>query len=189
MTLNANFSEVPAPVKEGVRITTCVTCEHPLPTLLISAYGSPRKWECCRCGATYVGALECNPENELRRHLKLLNYFPQCGQLGSNLRTLEHANQMRRHSRHPLMMEIPATQLNADLLPVGENFRIVTRDFSETGIGIIHTRPLEGKFAIVVDLPNAGYVELLFDVVRCERLGDLYVTGGKFFRRLPCRWI
>jgi len=176
-------------VKGGVRITSCVSCDNPLPPLLLSTCRSQRKWECCRCGTTYIGALEGDTLHELRGHLKLLNYFPECGQLGLSLQKLEHADHTRRHPRHPVMMEILATQLDADLLPVGEDFCVVTRDFSESGIGIIHTRQLEGKFAILVDLPNAGYVELLFAVVRCERLGDLYVTGGKFFRRLPCRWI
>jgi hypothetical protein len=81
------------------------------------------------------------------------------------------------------MIGIPAMQLDDDLFPVGEEFMVISRNLSASGIAIVHTHPLEGKLAILIELPETGHVQLLLTIVRSKKVGLLYEMGGSFFDR------
>ena len=177
------WGRVMQPVAERtIQITQCVRCNVPLPTLVVGR-GALREWECRNCGATYVASLAPSSPDHLRASVKLTNYFPEHQKAAKALHAFDLKQESRRHPRLPVMMSVLATQLDDGLLPVGEDFTILTRNLSVSGIAIIHATPLDGKLAVLIELPRVGHVQLLLDIVRCEKVGEMYEMGGAFFER------
>ena len=119
----------------------------------------------------------------LRKRLKALHYFPEHRETAKTLQAKDLERELRRHPRRPLMMGIPAMELDDELFPKGEDFTVISRNLSAGGIAIVHTHPLHGKLAILVELPELGHVQLLLEIVRCKKVGSLYEMGGAFFDR------
>jgi hypothetical protein len=160
-----------------------VKCSHPLPTLVVGGSGPVREWECRNCGATYLARLSPTSPNQLRDNVKLSHYFPEHRTAATTLRVKDLEQELRRHPRRPLMMNVPAIQLDYDLFPVGEEFTVLTRNLSSSGIAMVHTQSLVGKLAVLIELPEIGRVQLLLRIVRCKKIGELYEIGGAFFDR------
>lgn len=98
--------------------------------------------------------------------------------------------------RYPLKVVAMATPLDEHFQVIGAPFPVLTRDISTTGIGLVHSRPLDMKY-IQLDLtgPNGHELHLTVKVLRCNRylcgdessphseLDDLctyYESGGRF---------
>ncbi len=165
------------------QIKRCVKCDHHLPTLIVGGSGPVREWECRNCGATYLASLSPTSPNQLRDNVKLSHYFPDHREAATTLRVKDLEHELRRHPRRPLMMNVPAMQLDFDLFPVGEEFAVLSRNLSASGIAIVHTQSLVGKIAVLIELPEIGQVQLLLRIVRCKKVGQLYEIGGAFFDR------
>lgn len=165
------------------QITRCVTCNQPLPTLVVGGSEPTREWECRNCGATYLASLAASSPCQLRDSVKLSHYFPKQREAAPTLRAKELEAELRRHPRRPLMMGIPAMQLDYDLFPVGDEFTVLSRNLSASGIAIVHTKPLLGKLAVLIELPERGHVQLLLKVVRTKQVGAMFEMGGEFFDR------
>lgn len=165
------------------QIKRCVKCDHHLPTLVVGGNAPVREWECRNCGATYLASLAPTSPNHLRGNVKLSHYFPGHREAASTLCVKELEHELRRHPRRPVMMSVPAMQLDFDLFPVGEEFTVLTRNLSASGIAILHTQLLVGKLAVLIQLPDLGHVQLLLRIVRCKKVGELYEMGGAFFDR------
>ncbi|MBC8351239.1 MAG: PilZ domain-containing protein [Planctomycetes bacterium] len=165
------------------QITQCVTCDGPLPTLVVGGAGATREWECRNCGATYLASLSPSSPAHLRDSIKLSHYFPERRETATTLREIDLEHELRRHPRRPMMMSIPVVLLDDDLFPVGQEFTVISRNLSASGIAIVHSIPLEGKLAVLIELPVIGHVQLLLDIVRCTQVGDLFEMGGAFFER------
>ncbi|MCA9142597.1 MAG: PilZ domain-containing protein [Planctomycetaceae bacterium] len=165
------------------QIKSCVKCDGPLPTLVVGGDGPVREWECRNCGATYLASLSPTSPDQLRDTVKLSHYFPAHRDAATTLKVKDLERELRRHPRKPLMMSVPATKLDHDLFPVGDEFAVVTRNLSASGIAIVHSQSLVGKLAVLVELPDIGHVQLLLRIVRCKKVGSLYEMGGAFFDR------
>lgn len=165
------------------QIKRCVKCDHPLPTLVVGGGGAVREWECRNCGTTYLASLSPNASNQMRDNIRLSHYFPKHRDAATTLQVKDLEHELRRHPRRPLMMTVPAMQLDYDLFPVGEEFSVLTRNLSASGIALVHTASLAGKLAVLVELPSIGFVQLLLRIVRCKKVGQLYEMGGEFFDR------
>ena len=166
-----------------LRITRCVTCDQQLPTLVVGGNAAAREWECSGCGATYLASLAPSSPKHLRSRVRPLHYFPERRESVPTLQAQELRRELRRHPRRPLLMSIPAMKLDDDLYPVGDDFMVISRNLSSSGIAIFHTRPLEGKLAVMIELPEIGHVQLLLEIVRSKNIGPLYEMGGAFFDR------
>ncbi|MBP90059.1 MAG: hypothetical protein CMJ64_25685 [Planctomycetaceae bacterium] len=81
-------------------------------------------------------------------------------------------------------MKIPVVPLDHDLVPIGENFEVLSSNLSESGVGLLHPEPMRGKFAALVVLPDLEYIQLILRIVRCQELGAMYEMGAKFLKRL-----
>lgn len=173
-------------VVESVRISSCVTCASPLPTLIVGPGPSQRQWECGRCGASYLASLDSSSGPPVQGQLKLVHYFPQHMQNLQKPGEFEAGVELRRHRRRPITMHVPVAKLDDHHLPIGENFEVLSRDLSEGGIALLYTEPLEGKLAALVAMPDSGHVQLLMEVVRQRQAGPLYQMGCKFFDRIRC---
>ncbi len=77
----------------------------------------------------------------------------------------------RLATRYPLNVVAMATPLNDQFQPTDAPFPVLTRDISTSGIGLVHSRPLDMKY-INLDLtgPNRHDLHLTVKVLRCNRL-------------------
>ena len=102
----------------------------------------------------------------------------------------------RLTKRYPLQVVAMATPLDDQMRPMGEAFPVLTRDISTSGIGLVHSRPLDMKH-VHLDLvgPNGHEMHVTIEVLRCNRflcgneqqnypeLDDkctYYESGGRF---------
>lgn len=102
----------------------------------------------------------------------------------------------RLANRYPLQVVAMATPLDHQMRPTGEPFPVLTRDISTSGIGLVHSRPLDMKY-VHLDLvgPNGHEMHVTIEVLRCNRflcgnqqpnhteLDDnctYYESGGRF---------
>ena len=102
----------------------------------------------------------------------------------------------RLAERYPLQVVAMATPLDEQFRPTGAPFPVLTRDISPSGIGLVHSRPLDMKY-IQLDLtgPNGHELHMTVEVLRCNRflcgqessahsaLDDqctYYESGGRF---------
>lgn len=173
-----------AAVQDSITISRCVACDQPIPALIVGAAPSRREWECLGCGASYRGTLADGASPHLRDRIRLVHYFPQYIKTLPELRHRTPGIELRRHRRRNVTMKIPVTPLDNDLYPVGDDFEVLSRNLSESGVGLLHHEPLRGKFAALVVLPDLEYVQLVLRIVRCEPMGSLYEMGAKFLKRI-----
>jgi hypothetical protein len=171
-------------LKKCVEISRCVKCDEAIPTLLVGDDPACREWACRQCGATYYACLVPGSAPYLRDRLRLVHYFPKRVQEIPDISQHEPGIELRRHRRRSVTMRIPLTQLDHELMPVGEDFEVLSSDLSESGIALLHTEPLRGKLAALIVLPDYQYVQLILRIVRCQPRGSLYEMGAKFLQRL-----
>lgn len=168
----------------SLTIDRCVTCDQTIPTLIVGEDSSRREWECVNCGTSYLATLAESEQPYDHDRLRLVNFFPLHLQQLPDIHEREPGIDSRRHRRRFLTVKILATKVNDDLCPVGENFEILSRDLSESGIGLLHPEPLVGKYAALIVLPDQVFAQIVIQIVRCEPLGSLYAMGAKFLHRL-----
>jgi hypothetical protein len=171
-------------VDEGLQVTQCVTCGIPLATLLLGGSEPAREWECRSCGATYIASLDPLSPSERRDSIRMRHYFPEHREATSTLSSIVLKEERRAHPRRPMMVSVLAVELDSDLFPIGEDFTVISRNLSASGIAIVHSRPLAGRLAVLLELPKLGYVQLLLNIVRCKKIGSLYEMGGAFIERI-----
>ncbi|HUG90747.1 MAG TPA: PilZ domain-containing protein [Planctomycetaceae bacterium] len=97
-------------------------------------------------------------------------------------------SERRSRERHRLPLPVIAVPVTEDCEPVDEAFRTFTRDLSTSGVGLLHTRPVNaGYLAVEIgtrDGDGRG-MQVLVRVLRCRRINDhLYDIGGQFITRL-----
>lgn len=102
----------------------------------------------------------------------------------------------RVHRRYPLSVVAMATPLDEHMRPVDEPFPVLTRDISQAGIGLVHSKPLDRKY-VTLDLtgPQGHHLHVTIEVLRCNQflcgsqqntqyaLDDpctYYESGGRF---------
>lgn len=84
----------------------------------------------------------------------------------------EYDNPDRRMaSRYPLKVVAMTTPLDEQFQPTQAPFPVLTRDISTSGIGLVHSRPLDMKY-VRLELTSPGGHELCLTVkvLRCNRL-------------------
>ena len=103
--------------------------------------------------------------------------------LAATTQTPEYNKPERRLARrYPLKVVALATPLDDNFQPSGEPFPVLTRDISNSGIGLVHSRRLDMKY-INLDLtgPNGHELHMIVEVLRCNRFlcgGDQPVIPG-----------
>jgi hypothetical protein len=89
---------------------------------------------------------------------------------------LERRSDKRRLMAMPVLVQPVDEQSNA----VGVPFAAMTRDISASGIGLIHTEPIErGRLALRLSFADKE-VDLVATVVWCRSLGPFYYAGANF---------
>jgi len=90
----------------------------------------------------------------------------------------------RSETRHSMAVPVLVQPVDEQFNPVGESFAVVTRDLSATGIGLIHSRPIDHKL-LALQLQLAGEeVNVIVEVAWCKPMGPFEYLGGRFISRL-----
>ena len=96
----------------------------------------------------------------------------------------EHHKQ-RAVERHGKMIVVTAVPLDDDFQPVHKLFKVVARDISTRGVGLIHSTPIVHQhLKMKIPMPGGGFADVVVQVVRCEPIGDFYEIGCRFVERI-----
>jgi hypothetical protein len=175
-------------------ITKCSVCEAEFPPLLLASGPGTLVWECRKCGAAYQGKISFRSPRHLRGALRPRQYFPEkvvlpeaddsVREFAERLIAADREMDRRSAPRKPLMLAVPAVPLDADDFPTAEAVMLISRDISSTGISLLHREPLQGRMAILLEIPERPAAQLVVEIMRSLRVGDFYEIAGLFIDRL-----
>ena len=87
----------------------------------------------------------------------------------------------RKEPRYSVATIVEVQPLDEAFQPEGDAFRVVTRDISASGIGILDSRPVHSKYlAVQLTSPEGEQMQTVMEVLRCQPLGNIYDIGGQF---------
>ena len=93
-------------------------------------------------------------------------------------------DERRREARMPMIVPVRMVVVGDDNQPLGEPFQAVTRDVSNSSIGLIHIKPLEGeRFAIEMSLAQTDVV-MIIALMWTGPMGPFYGSAGQFIEKL-----
>lgn len=109
-----------------------------------------------------------NPTEELRDFLQRLSRsFPY-----------DLVSDRRRAPRIKMHEVAVALSLDEHQRPAGAPFKLLVRDLSPQGIGLVHSKPLSGRLGLVWNTRAKDRVVVECDIVRCQGLGEFFDIGG-----------
>lgn len=94
----------------------------------------------------------------------------------------------RGRPRYQVTLPLIVQPVDAEMKPIGEPFRALTRDISTEGVGFYHTRKIDAQFA-ALEIENAqagdqGKMQVLVEIRRCFPIHSaLFEFGGQFVMR------
>jgi CheY-like chemotaxis protein len=113
-----------------------------------------------------------NPPVEIRDALRQLSGCPS-----------HVSSENRSEGRAVLNEKAVAIALTDDLAPVGQPFKVMVRDLSHHGIGIVHSQHLAGmSLAISWRGLRKNRIIVLIRTLRCRQVGPFYDIGAMFVR-------
>ncbi|HVC95300.1 MAG TPA: hypothetical protein VND64_16510, partial [Pirellulales bacterium] len=73
------------------------------------------------------------------------------------------------------------------LRPVGDEFFLIVRNVSATGIGVLSTTPVNSPY-LAIELATDGgeTLHVAIEVRRCQPIGPCFDVGGRFVHRTTC---
>jgi hypothetical protein len=158
-------------------------------------------WICKTCGAAYFGGVNTaksrgvellaandgNPPTGEDQTEPIGESMPVKSDVtpgGSALDTLTGRDR-RQHTRYSIGVPVVAVPLRENFSIAGPAVQMTTRDISQSGIALAHTRFCEVPY-YVIDFTAAGIelLQVLLKVVRVSNSGPTYEVAGKFINRL-----
>jgi hypothetical protein len=93
----------------------------------------------------------------------------------------------RQQERHSIGVPVVAVPLRANFSIAGPAVQMTTRDISQCGIALAHTRFSDVPY-YVIDFTAAGIelLQVLLKVLRVSHSGPIYEVAGKFIDRVHC---
>ena len=89
----------------------------------------------------------------------------------------------RQAPRFLLPVRVDVQPVDDEFQLTGEPYTVVAHDISIGGIGIRDTRAVESKYlALQVTGPAGERMQMLLEVLRCDRQGNVFDIGGRFIR-------
>ena len=93
-------------------------------------------------------------------------------------------DERRREGRHHMMLPVRAIPVDDQNQPVGDEFKMITRDISSTAIGLLHTEPILSKRLALQFSMVGNEVLVVINIAWSQPLGPFYGAGGEFVARL-----
>ena len=95
----------------------------------------------------------------------------------------ETESERRQAARYQLPLRVDVQAVDDGFQLHGELYSVVAHDISSGGIGIRDTRAVESKYlAMQITGPAGESMQMLLEVLRCEKQGNVYDIGGRFVR-------
>jgi hypothetical protein len=80
-----------------------------------------------------------------------------------------------------------AVALDDQLRPVGDEFFLVVRNISATGLGLLSTTPVNSTFLAIEFATDGGEtLHVAIEVRRCQPIGPCFDVGGRFVLPTAC---
>ncbi len=87
----------------------------------------------------------------------------------------------RAEPRMKVTLPVNIQPLDDSLQPLGYRTRSVTRDISETGIGLVCQDPVSAEYLLLqLPTPSGDAFEVVGEVLRCRPVGYYFDVGCKF---------
>lgn len=171
----------------GTGSRSCIGCASELPLRPLGADEKGYQWECAGCGAKVMGVLIDGGDADAKSRVRLAGFhidemlLPEPPR-GVQIMASQH--EQRDSERRALAISVTALKLDGNLHPVGEPFRIMTRDISESGIGLLHYEPVDAPY-LAIQLPGLAEqpIQLVTELVRCREVDGYYDVAGMFVTR------
>lgn len=94
-------------------------------------------------------------------------------------------DEKRAQPRYPLVGLVQAVPVDDSCIPIGPAFQGMSRNISTGGICFVCTRAVRDKrFVIELATSPSERVQMVMEMVRCQRLGRFYEVGGRLLARL-----
>ena len=119
-------------------------------------------------------------------HLHTTQPSPEIADLIQRLAPEQYEGpERRREERKSLVAVIPAIIVDEAYLPVGEQFTVVTRNISASGISLFHPTPIEARL-IALELPgdDGPPTQVVVKVIHSRPVGHAQEIGGEFVAKL-----
>jgi hypothetical protein len=176
----------------------CRMCDTPLPLRLSRAGEEAASWVCVSCEARFVGVFDDGAAADIRGNVRLqADYFTQgwADDVPSGMRqfvadltaqTEPYSGQDRRHNpRFDKPAVVSVAPLSSLYTPIADSFSVMTRNFSPSGLALIHTRAVDCDFIAVALSPDAtSQLQFIARVVRCRPIKRFYEIGCELVARL-----
>ncbi len=87
----------------------------------------------------------------------------------------------RAEIRHPLLLAVQAQAIDAQGVRIGAPISGISRDLSASGISILTTTPIDGRFVLLrLARKEVGTIDVMLKVLRSSPIGPFFETGGRF---------
>ncbi len=83
--------------------------------------------------------------------------------------------------RHPLLVSVQAQAIDAQGVRIGAPISGISRDLSASGISILTTTPISGRFVLLrLTRKDVGTMDVMLEVLRSRPIGPFFETAGRF---------
>jgi hypothetical protein len=90
----------------------------------------------------------------------------------------------RQEERHLMLVPVLAQPVNEQYLALGKPFALVTRDISDSGIGLVHTERIAGDLLAIQMRLAEEEVDVVVRLLWSKAMGPFYYCGGEFVAKL-----
>lgn len=90
----------------------------------------------------------------------------------------------RSERRHLMAVPVLVQPVDAQFNATGAPFAAVTRDISQTGVGLVHEEPIDPQLLALRMCLAGEEVKLVVEVLWCRAFGPYHYVGGKPISKL-----
>ena len=93
-------------------------------------------------------------------------------------------DERRRELRNPMVVPVRMVAVDNENVPIGDPFDVVTRDVSNSSIGLIHLNEFQGdRFAIHMSLAQTD-VFMVIALTWAGAMGPFYGAAGRYVEKI-----
>jgi hypothetical protein len=178
------------------RIESCGRCGRSLPLAKPAPGQLAMRWICNGCSAEYEAVLAVDSLAEALDHArpaglvfdrkKLVRPPEAIAQFVKKVVSGMKAERERRGNlRYPLAVPVVALPMDQRLRPVDEPFAAMTRNISQSGLCLVHTRAVRAELlAVELSSLKRDTMQMVMRILRCRVTNRFYEIAGAFLVRM-----
>ena len=181
---------------QGGVVDKCSDCGAALPLRAPRTDEEPGHWICTECGGSLEALFDTDAAPEIRENVRpaavdfdrsqLQQPFTAIADFVTRLESQQDSHDEKRAVvRRALGQPVAVMPLDEQFRPIGDCFLAVTRDVSQQGIAVVHTRPVEADYlAVELSCARGNKLQVAMQIVRRRELGDYHESAGPFLTKL-----